>query len=167
MTDRPIPKASKSVLAQIARLPELSIQEIRALWKKLYKSDAPTHNRRFLEKRLAYKLQEIEFARTHRDLIERNQRRIDAIIKTGQKPLRDRVPLPVPGTVLTRLYRDREHIVTVTPDHQFEYEGRIYKSLSPIAQEITGTRWSGPLFFGLRKETRSKMGQKAAKGGRR
>lgn len=167
MTDRPLPKPSPSVLAQITRLPTLTIQEIRILWKKLYKSEAPTHNRRFLEKRLAYKLQEIEFARTHRDLLERNQRRIDAIIKTGQKPLRDRVPLPVPGTVLTRIYQDREHIVTVTPDHQFEYEGRTYKSLSPIAREITGTRWSGPLFFGLRKETRPRKGQKTAKGGRR
>jgi hypothetical protein len=53
----------------------------------------------------------------------------------------------VGGTVLSRLYQEQEYRVTVTHDGQFDFEGRTYKSLSVIAREITGTRWSGPLFF--------------------
>ena len=57
---------------------------------------------------------------------------------------------PVAGTRLIREWRGVEHHVTVRIDG-FEYQGRKYKSLSAIARAITGTRWNGPLFFGLRK----------------
>ena len=50
-------------------------------------------------------------------------RRINAIINTGKKPLRDRYPQPIPGTVLSRIYQEKEHKVTVTHDGQFEFEG--------------------------------------------
>ncbi len=50
-----------------------------------------------------------------------------------------------------REWKGVEHYVTVLADGGFEYQGRPYKSLSPIARAITGTRWNGPLFFGLRK----------------
>ena len=52
----PIPLTPPSVAAQIVRLPELPIAEIKALWKRLYEREAPTHNRKFLERRIAYKL---------------------------------------------------------------------------------------------------------------
>ena len=61
---------------------------------------------------------------------------------------------PIPGTVLIREYKGVEHRVTVTHDGQFEYQGCVYRSLSRIAREITGAQWSGPLFFGLRKQAR-------------
>jgi hypothetical protein len=57
---------------------------------------------------------------------------------------------PVPGTVLTREYRGEVHQVTVL-EEGFEYRGKVFRSLSGIAKEITGTHWSGNLFFGLRK----------------
>ncbi|MBU3069218.1 DUF2924 domain-containing protein [Aestuariicella sp. G3-2] len=139
------------------------MDEIKSLWRQLYRKEPPTHIRSFLEKRLAYRLQEVEFRRTHQNLAEKNDRRINAIINTGKKPLRDRYPQPILGTVLSRIYQDKEHKVTVTHDGQFEFEGRIYKSLSVIAREITGTRWSGPLFFGLRKamyDKKTKRGNK-------
>ncbi len=56
--------------------------------------------------------------------------------------------LPMPGTVLVREWKGREVRVTVLPDG-FEYEGRLYDSLSPIAREVTGTRWNGFVFFQL------------------
>ncbi len=130
----------------------MDIEEIKSLWRKVYRSEPPTHIRTFLERRLAYRLQEQEFRRAHQTEADKNDRRIVAIMQTGKKPLRDRYPQPIPGTVLSRLYRDEEYRVTVTHDGQYEFEGRIYKSLSVIAREITGTQWSGPLFFGLRKE---------------
>ena len=55
------------------------------------------------------------------------------------------------GTVLIREHEGVEHRVTVTHDGMFEYRGQKYRSLSMVAFVITGTRWSGPLFFGLRK----------------
>jgi hypothetical protein len=59
--------------------------------------------------------------------------------------------------VLTREYRGIEHHVAVTQDGQYEYQGRRYPSLSMIAREITGTRWSGPLFFGLKASAKPKV----------
>ncbi|OYV93277.1 MAG: hypothetical protein B7Z60_09245, partial [Ferrovum sp. 37-45-19] len=72
---------------------------------------------------------------------------------------------PVAGTVLTREYKGVSHRVVVTPDGQYNFQGCMYPSLSMIAREITGTRWSGPLFFGLKPPARSKATSK--KGGRR
>ncbi len=57
---------------------------------------------------------------------------------------------PVAGTRLIREWQGVEHHVTVLTDG-YEYQGRKYKSLSAIARAIAGTRWNGPLFFGLRR----------------
>lgn len=149
--------ASPSVVAQIGQLPQLEMAEIRALWKRLFGGDTPTHNRQFLERRIAYKLQIIEFRKVDRNLLERNQQRIQTLIETGKLRKRDKDYRPPTGSVLTRLYQDVEHRVVVEADGQYEYEGRRYGSLSMIAREITGTRWSGPLFFGLKKPSTVKI----------
>lgn len=57
---------------------------------------------------------------------------------------------PTPGTRLIREYKGIEYCVDVTQDG-FEYDGRPFKSLSSVARAITGTRWNGWVFFGLRK----------------
>jgi hypothetical protein len=155
-----------SITAQIARLPQLPMAEIKALWQKLFGRDNPTHNRQFLERRIAYKLQENAFRKVDdSQLLERNARRIQALIETGKTPKPDRKVRLLPGTVLTREYRGIEHNVAVTSDGQYEYQGRRYPSLSMIAREITGTRWSGPLFFGLKGPANPKHQKK--QGGRR
>jgi hypothetical protein len=150
-----------SVTAQIARLSQLPMAEIKALWRDLYGRENPTHNRQFLERRIAYKLQENAFRTVDASqLLERNARRIQALIETGKAPKHDRELRLVPGTVLTREYRGIEHHVAVTQDGQYQYQGRAYPSLSMIAREITGTRWSGPLFFGLKGAAKPKTGKK-------
>lgn len=154
----PIPPTPPSVAAQIARLPELPMAEIRALWQRLYDREAPTHSRRFLEKRITYKLQEIEFRKVNPELLERNRRRIEALIEAGEKKKPERGVRLMPGTVLTREYQGVEHRITVTLDGRYDFEGRLYPSLSMIAREITGTRWSGPLFFGLKAPGKPKNG---------
>ena len=129
---------------QITQLPGLNMQEIKALWKRLFGGDTPNHNRSFLERHIAYQLQLIEFRKVDRNLLESNQRRIDTLVRNGK--LKQRVkdhPLAV-GTILTRLYQEMEHFVVVELDRQFAYQGRRYGSLSVIAREITGSRWSGP-----------------------
>lgn len=64
------------------------------------------------------------------------------------QPTKDR---PIAGTRLTREYQGIEHCVTVRDD-DYEYQGRPYKSLSAIARAITGTRWNGRIFFGLKNQ---------------
>lgn len=88
-----------SVAAQIARLPELPMAEIRALWHKLVGGDTPTHNRQFLERRIACRLQEAEFRKVDANLLDRNQRRIESLVETGKVKKRDRDYRPAAGTV--------------------------------------------------------------------
>lgn len=154
---------SPSAVARVLQLPEMTMDEIKALWRELYRKEPPTHVRSFLEKRLAFRLQEVEFRRAHPGIAEKNERRINAIMATGNKPLGDRIPQPMAGTVLSRRYQDIDYTVTVTHDGHFEFNGAVYKSLSIIAREITGTRWSGPLFFGLRKSFSKKKTKRSKK----
>ena len=109
-----------------------------------------------MERRIAYRLQEIAFCKVDRHLIDRNKRRIQAILETGRNTQDNRDAPLMAGTVLVREHQEREHRVMVLPDGQFEYEGRPYRSLSRIAREITGTAWSGPVFFGLKKQKPTK-----------
>ena len=62
--------APPSVASQIARLPELPMLEIKALWQRLFDDDTPTHNRQFLERRIAYRLQEVEFRKVEIQLLD-------------------------------------------------------------------------------------------------
>ena len=61
--------------------------------------------------------------------------------------------MPIVGTRLIREWQGVEHVVTVTADG-FDWQGRPYKSLSAIARAITGTRWNGWVFFGLKNHRR-------------
>ena len=144
------PATPPSILTQIAQLPGFSIDDLRALWIELNGSPSPNRNRAFLERRIAYGLQERAFRKVNPGLLERNAHRIDKLLTTGKVSKTDRDIRPVPGTVITRDYRGQMHRVTVGSDGQYEFEGRRYPTLSMIAREITGTRWSGPLFFGLK-----------------
>lgn len=154
-----IPPTPPSIVAQITGLPQLAMPEVKSLWQKLFHGSTPTHNRQFLERRIAYKLQEIEFRKADPNLLDRNKRHIAALIETGKVKTRDPDYRPVPGTMLTREYLDREYRVLVTADGNYDFEGRTYQSLSPIAREITGTRWSGPVFFGLKARSVKKAGR--------
>jgi len=138
-----------TVLAQIAALKEKPIHALKQHWRDLFDNEPPPYNRRFLEHRLAYRLQELAYGglkpqtlRTLRDLAES----LD-----GGDPVKRKQSAntrPVAGTQLIREYQGIEHCVTVR-DHDFEYQGRPYKSLSAIARAITGTQWNGLTFFGL------------------
>jgi hypothetical protein len=145
--------AAASMAARIAHLVDWSWSDVKKEWHRLFGGDPPVANRRFVEKRIAHRWQEIEFAKTDHGLLERNQRRIDELVATGTLKRQKAGATPVPGTELIRVYAGVEHRVRVLPNDEFEYAGKRYPSLSMIAREITGTRWSGPAFFGLRKGT--------------
>ena len=144
------PATPPSVLAQIAQLPDFSIDDLRALWIELNGSSTPNSNRAFLERRIAYGLQERAYRKVNPGLLDRNAHRIEKLLATGVVSKTDRDIRPIPGTVITREYQGQMYRVTVGTDGQYEFEGRRYPTLSMIAREITGTRWSGPLFFGLK-----------------
>lgn len=152
MTQQSPPAAAPASMAtRIAHLADWSWPDIKKEWHRLFGGDPPIANRRFVEKRIAYRWQEIEFAKTDRGLLERNQRRIDELVATGTLKRQKTGARPVAGTELIRVYAGVEHRVRVLPGDEFEYAGKRYPSLSMIARTITGTRWSGPAFFGLRK----------------
>lgn len=142
--------APRTSVAQVHELPNLPFPAIKALWRKLFGGETPTHNRQFLERQLAYKLQEVEFRKVDPGLLERNNKKIASLIATGKLRKRDRDFHPTPGTLFTREYHGKVHQVIATADGQYEFEGRPYRSLSMIAREITSSRWSGPVFFGLK-----------------
>ncbi|HYE35413.1 DUF2924 domain-containing protein [Methylocaldum sp.] len=114
-TQTPTLSTPPSVAAQIARLPELPMAEIKALWQKLVGGDTPTHNRQFLERRLAYRLQEVEFRKVDANLLDRNERRIASLVETGKVKKRDRDYRPAAGTVLVREYKRVEYRVIDLP----------------------------------------------------
>jgi hypothetical protein len=139
---------SDTVLAQIAALKARSIPELRDMWRELFGKEPPILGRRHLEDRLAYRVQELHFGGPS----ERARRKLDALAdQLEPKAARRRDPgRPIAGTQLRREWKGVEHIVTVR-EHDFEYNGRPYRSLSAIAREIAGSRWNGWLFFGLRR----------------
>ena len=141
---------SASLLAQLARLPEMSWAELKAEHQRLYHAEPAVKHRRFVERRIATRLQEIEYRHHDRARLDRNQRRIRALVESGEIPPRARNTAPMPGTVLSREFDGEVHRVTVGQAGVAEYRGRQYTSLSAVARAITGTRWSGPAFFGLR-----------------
>jgi hypothetical protein len=107
-------------------------------------------NRDFLVKRLAYRIQELAYG----GLSARAEAKLNRLIAEEEARLNGKIPKrrgdrPITGTRLIREWRGVEHAVTVL-DNGFEYQGRPYRSLSAIARAITGTRWNGRLFFGVR-----------------
>lgn len=87
------------------------------------------------------------------------RKKLEEVGETGilPKQLRGDSQRLLPGTVLTRIYDDIEHRVLVRGSNDFEYQGQRFKSLSAVVKRITGSHWSGPVFFGL-KTPASKKG---------
>ena len=144
-----------SVLAQLAALRTAPTKALKDQWRQLFDTDPPAYNRRFLESRLAYRIQELAYGGLKPATLERLEALGDAVGPGKGKAGGRRAPeRPVAGTRLIREFRGVEHTVTVTADG-YEWRGKPFKSLSSIANAITGTRWNGLVFFGL-KSSRSR-----------
>jgi hypothetical protein len=141
-----------SVLANIAALKAMPAAVLKERWRELFDTEPPPYNRRFLESRLAYRIQELAYgglkpATVHR--LEMLGEQLDGgNIRVRKASAQHR---PAAGTQLIRDWKGAEHRVTVR-DEDFEHEGRPYKSLSAVARAITGTRWNGLVFFGLKNQ---------------
>jgi hypothetical protein len=138
------------VLAQLAALKTAPIAALKARWRELFDTEPPPYNRRFLEHRLGYRIQELAYGGLKPETVERLDALADEL--DGRLSRRRRIEnRPISGTRLIREWKGVEHQVTVR-DEEFEYQGRPYKSLSAIARAITGTRWNGLVFFGLKNQ---------------
>jgi hypothetical protein len=139
---------TETVLAEIAALKSKSTSELRETWRELFGREAPVLGRRYLEDRIAYRVQEVHFD----GLSDQARRKLDALAdQLEPKAARRRDPgRPIAGTRLVREWQGVQHTVEVR-EHDFQYENRPYRSLSAVAREIAKTRWNGWLFFGLRR----------------
>jgi hypothetical protein len=138
------------VLAQLAAIKDLPAPALKTKWRALFDSEPPPYNRRFLESRLAYRIQELAYGGLKKETVERLRvlaKQYDGKPGGRSKGRPDR--LPIAGTRLVREWQGVQHCVTVRGD-DLEFQGRPYKSLSAIAREITGVRWNGWVFFGLK-----------------
>jgi len=140
----------EALASEIASLSKLGIGELRERWKAIFgKAPSRDISRSFLTRAIAYRLQEKVFG----GLKPSTQRRLAGFADDGANASA-LVAAPSrtvqPGAVLVREWRGISHQVNVL-EKGFRFRGKRYRSLSEVAREITGTRWSGPLFFGLKR----------------
>jgi len=139
-----------SVLSQLAALKGASAPVLKAKWRELFETEPPASNRRFLESRLAYRIQELTCGGLSRQTLDRLRAMAKQYAGKDAAERKARpIHRPIAGTNLIREWQGVEHCVTVRAE-DFEYLGRHYKSLSSVAHEITGTKWNGWVFFGLK-----------------
>lgn len=151
-----------SVLGQILALKEMKIDELLVKYGGVFEGEKPgVNNAEYLRKRIAYKLQEL----AHGGLPDTAKTRLEQLINiydpinnrllrkvrnpNGSKiqANRDR-RLPIPGSIITKIYKGRAIKVKVL-EKGFEYEGKHHRTLSQVANAVTGDHWNGYLFFNL------------------
>jgi hypothetical protein len=149
---------SPEISAKIQELPCLPKPELLALWQELFAKPAhPRLRRNLMIPILAYCLQEQAFGGLKPSTRNR-LRKLAAGLEQKQKRPLPLVPQLKAGTKLLRQWQGEMYEVLVI-DEGFEYRGKRYESLSEIARELTGTRWSGPAFFGLKQSRKARSNQ--------
>ena len=145
------PNLNQTVLSRLAALKAMSVKELKAEWEKLIGTSAPNNSRAFLELRIAYRIQELTYCGPDRETRRMLDLLADEVEGHARRKHRIADPRnPVTGTKLIRQWDGVEHTVTVLKDG-FDWQDRKFKSLSAVARAITGTRWNGYRFFGLRE----------------
>lgn len=136
----------------LAGLAQSPIQQLRQRWRTQFRTEPPAaFGPDLLRRSIAQRIQEQHYG----GLSAAAQKELNQIVKAMAGKPDGRIELPrriKSGAVLVRTWKNKSHRVTVL-DQGFGFEGRTYVSLSEIAREITGTRWSGPKFFGLRAKS--------------
>lgn len=152
-----------SVLRQLATLQKMPLTELKEKWRDLYGTEPPGFKSSFLRKRLAYRIQELFYGgisievKTQIDGMAASDPLANGSLENKKVQFqRQKQIKPVHnGKILpgTRFIRDWNggHYEVIARDKGFEFDGRMFRSLSAIATEITGTKWNGKLFFGVRQ----------------
>jgi hypothetical protein len=169
----------------VSELRRMTVTELRRKYAEVFGEQTRSHHKDYLIRRIAWRVQ----ANAEGGLPERARRRALEIARDADLRMRAPGParayaavpashepvaicrlevppderLPMPGALLTREYRGRTIRVRVLPNG-FDYEGTVYRSLSAVAQAVTGAHWNGYLFFGIQApKTRNGRGSKEAR----
>jgi hypothetical protein len=141
--------ADPAVEAELDRLPTTPIADLRRRYRELFRTEPPkAFGPDLLRRSIAHRIQE----KAYGGLPASMRRLLDKLVKAAIAKPNGRLELPgriKPGSELVRTWKGQTHRVTVMVDG-YTYDGQRYASLSEIATEITGTKWNGPRFFGLR-----------------
>jgi hypothetical protein len=154
MDDRPMENGHQvdlNVEAELDRLGRMPIISLRSMYRELFRTDPPkAFGPDLLRRSIAHRIQEKAYGGLSRPV----QRSLDQLVKTSRSQPSGPAEIPrriKPGSILVREWNGTSYHVTVLVDG-FSYQGTTYSNLSEIAGLITGTRWNGPRFFGLRKK---------------
>jgi Protein of unknown function (DUF2924) len=138
-----------AVEAELGRLPAMPIADLRNRYQELFRTAPPkAFGPDLLRRSIAHRIQEKAYGGLPRE----TQRLLDQLVRAAMAKPNGRLELPrriKPGSELVRTWKGKSYRVMVMADG-FAYDGKTFASLSEIATEITGTRWNGPRFFGLR-----------------
>jgi hypothetical protein len=149
-----------AVDAELDQLPKMPIVELRSRYRELFRAEPPhAFGPDLLRRSIAHRIQERAYGGLSRD----HQRLLDQLVKAARAKPNGKLEPPrriKPGSELVRIWNKRAHRVVVL-ENGFGYEGHTYKSLSDIAWRITGTKWNGPRFFGLRRSAAENTDSKA------
>ena len=128
-------------------LKALDAKELRALWTDIFKGQRWPQSKELVIRKIAYFLQE----EAHGGMSVRTQNQLNRLVEGGLTQPINKYTFES-NHQLVREWNGKKYNVAVLGKDKFQYDGRIYKTLTAIAKEITGAHWSGPLFFGLRKQ---------------
>jgi hypothetical protein len=147
----PAKPVDPAVEDELSRLVAMPIVQLRARYRELFRTDPPkAYGPDLLRRSIAHRIQEKAYGGLSRSA----QRLLDQMIRAYAAKPNGQIVLPrriKPGSVLVREWKGRSHRVMVLADG-YAYDGRTFGNLSEIAVLITGTRWNGPRFFGLRSK---------------
>ena len=149
-------RGAADVEAEVTALDGLSRHDLLIVWHRLFQGEPQSRlSRDMITREIAYRMQE----RVHGGLAPTTRRRLRALIAEietrGADALDDPGVAVKPGARLLREWGGRTHTVLVLDDG-FDYDGERFRSLSTIATRITGAHWSGPRFFGTKKQMTAK-----------
>ncbi len=143
----PRTKCRSTTSLDLGALEKLSHAELKARWEELFGAPPPRHiSRKLVLRAVAYRMQE----QVHGELPARTRKQLDRVASdlAAGRPLKAPTPKVKPGTRLLREWQGVVHEVVVL-ESTVLYQGKHWPSLTAVAREITGARWSGPRFFGL------------------
>jgi hypothetical protein len=135
-----------SLDADLAALATMSSVQLRARWTSVTGRPLPKVSPSMLRLALAWELQ----AKVHGGLSSRTGQRLDQLARAKTV-----TRAALPGTRLMREWNGKLHVVMIGEDNVIRWDEREWRSLSEVARAITGTRWSGPAFFGLKQKRKA------------
>jgi hypothetical protein len=130
---------------ELAALESMSRAELRAAWKRQLRATPPNVSAGLLRLALAHRLQSNVMGGITKEMERKLQEIADGAAASRVAP----------GTRFVREWRGKIHVVTLTEDGRYYWQGREWTSLSMVARAITGTQWSGPAFFGTKTSKRA------------